>query len=101
MGKVLASQKVEKPRGEVHIFEERCKECEFCIEFCPGDVLERSDKINEKGYHPPKLVEDPPEKVCLACEFCERICPEFAIWVEEKKKKPHKIEKPKQKMKTV
>lgn len=83
-GKVLASQKMDTPSGKVHIIEERCKECGFCIEFCPQEVLKESDKINEKGYHPPELDENPSEKECVACGFCERICPEFAIWVEEK-----------------
>lgn len=39
------------PRGIVHFNEERCKDCSFCIEFCPRDVLEKSDKFNKKGYN--------------------------------------------------
>ena len=70
-------KKIKVPRGEVHIIEERCKGCGFCIEFCPNDVLELSDKFNLKGYHPPVVVN--PEK-CVNCSLCQLICPEFAIW---------------------
>ena len=73
------------PRGEVYIVEERCKGCGLCIAFCPKKVLIESDRINEKGYHPPELVEKPPVDVCINCGFCERICPDFAIFVKEKK----------------
>ena len=68
---------IKVPRGEVHIVEERCKGCGFCIEFCPNDVLEMSDKFNKKGYHPPLVVK--PDR-CVNCGMCQLICPEFAIW---------------------
>jgi 2-oxoglutarate ferredoxin oxidoreductase subunit delta len=83
--KVLPSQKVKVSRGEIHIIKERCKQCGLCIDFCPTQVLQVSDEINEKGYHLPKLVEAPEKgKICLACGFCQVVCPEYAIWVEEK-----------------
>lgn len=76
-------------RGEIHVIKERCKECRLCIDFCPTEVLHESDEINEKGYHPPELVEEPEKgKICVACGFCQVICPEYAIWVEEKKEEP-------------
>ena len=67
-------------RGSVHIQEERCKGCAYCVEFCPCQVLELSDRFNLKGYHPPDVVE--PEN-CLACRLCELLCPEFAIDIRE------------------
>jgi len=81
----LSSQnpKPPKKRGTVIIDENRCKGCWYCIEYCPTKVLEVSEKLNEKGYHPPKLVEEPPNKVCIACHLCEIFCPDFAIVVEE------------------
>lgn len=66
------------PKGEVNIIPNRCKGCNFCIEFCPVNVLESSDSFNEKGYRPPKPAH--PEK-CIGCNMCELICPEFAIYV--------------------
>jgi len=81
----LSSQNPKPPRkrGRVIIDENRCKGCWYCIEYCPTKVLEVSEKLNEKGYHPPKLVEEPPNKVCIACHLCELFCPDFAIIVEE------------------
>jgi len=83
--KLIERESAAIPRGEVYIVEERCKGCGLCIAFCPKKVLVESDRINEKGYHPPELVENPPVDVCINCGFCERICPDFAIFVKEKK----------------
>ena len=66
--------------GTVHIQEERCKGCAYCVEFCPCGVLELSDRFNLKGYHPPDIVDG---EACLACRLCELLCPEFAIAIEE------------------
>lgn len=78
----IDSQKI--PRGKVHIIDVRCKECGFCIEFCPKDVLEKSDKYNRKGYSVVRVVKGR-EDMCVACKHCEDICPEFALWIEEVK----------------
>jgi 2-oxoglutarate ferredoxin oxidoreductase subunit delta len=68
-----------RPRGSVRVREDRCKGCNYCIEFCPCSVLSRSERFNLKGYHPPDI--DRPE-ACVACGLCEILCPEFAIGVE-------------------
>ena len=34
--------------GIVHILEDRCKGCGFCIEFCPQHILVRSPRM--KSY---------------------------------------------------
>lgn len=67
-----------KPQGHVTIIVERCKGCEFCVEFCPCDVLSLSSKFNAKGYHFP-IVEQPEQ--CVNCQLCYYLCPEFAIFV--------------------
>ncbi|MBE9508649.1 MAG: 4Fe-4S binding protein [Chloroflexi bacterium] len=64
----------------MHVLVERCKGCGWCIEFCPRGVLEVSDQINTKGYHPPVAVR---AEDCLSCGLCELLCPEFAIYVVE------------------
>ena len=71
---VLVSQ------GEVHIIEDRCKGCGYCIEFCPRGILGFAARFNTKGYHPPEILR--PEG-CVNCHYCEIICPEFAIFSVE------------------
>ena len=63
---------------EVIIIPERCKECGFCIEFCPPQVLCKSTEINSKGYH---LVYVSDNAKCTKCDICGMICPDFAISV--------------------
>ena len=73
----LDLQEIEISHGVVHILEDRCKGCGYCIEFCPRAVIEFSTHFNEKGYHPP-AVKKPDD--CVNCHYCEIICPEFAIY---------------------
>lgn len=70
------------PRGQVYVLPSRCKECSFCIEFCPEDVLAESDAINAKGYHYP-VVAAGKQDACVNCGFCQLVCPEFAIYTVE------------------
>ena len=55
---------------------DRCKECGYCIKFCPKNVLAKGDKVNKKGYYPPVIGEG-----CIACGTCSRVCPDTAISV--------------------
>ena len=71
-----------KPAGEVHVITERCKECSYCIEYCPAKVLEYSTDINPRGYHYPIVVEGK-EDACVLCKFCDAICPELAIYTTD------------------
>ena len=70
------------PEGRVHVISERCKECNFCINYCPTQVLEYSEEINAKGYHYP-VVAKGKESSCVHCKFCDLICPELAIYTTE------------------
>ena len=80
--KPLDADEFDAPKGKVYVIEERCKGCNFCIEFCPRKVLEESERFNSKGYHPPEVAN--PED-CVDCQLCELICPEFAIYVLDAK----------------
>ena len=70
------------PLGEVHVIPERCKECGFCVGYCPEQVLAFSEEINAKGYHYPVIAADK-EEACVHCGFCNLICPELAIYTVE------------------
>ena len=76
----LDKEEIQVPSGEVHILEDRCKGCGYCIEFCPKGVLEFSNRFNKKGYHPPWVTS---QDDCVNCHYCEIICPEFAIYSVE------------------
>ena len=82
-------EKEKKVHGKVYIIKDRCKQCGFCIEFCPQGVLQQSEEFNAKGYHPPKLVETETKK-CVGCGFCQMICPDFAIFVEREEEEDEK-----------
>lgn len=66
---------------EIVIVEDKCKGCNFCIHYCPREVLEPSERFNEKGFHPP-IVKD--KDKCVGCGLCELICPDFAIYIVKK-----------------
>jgi len=76
----LDANEILRIRGHVDVREERCKGCNYCVDFCPRDVLAVSTRNNTKGYHPPDVVA--PES-CNGCHLCEVLCPEFAIGVRE------------------
>jgi len=75
--KPLDAAKVKLPLGKIHVKEDRCKGCTFCVEYCPRDVLIMADEFNNKGYHYPYAI-NPDE--CVDCKLCQRICPEFSIF---------------------
>jgi len=70
------------PEGRVHVIAERCKECNFCITYCPTDVLVYTEDTNAKGYRYPEVAEGK-ESSCVLCRFCDMICPELAIFTTE------------------
>jgi len=69
------------PQGVVYVVRNRCKGCKICVVFCPQEVLQLSEEINEKGYHYPEISAGK-DDACVHCEFCALICPEFAIYTE-------------------
>ncbi len=75
----LATARV--PRGRVLVIPARCKACNYCIEFCPQEVLVASREGNAKGYHYPEVAEGK-DGECVHCQFCSLVCPEMAIFTE-------------------
>ena len=78
--RAVARQPIIAPPPQVHgrvfVRVERCKGCQFCVEFCPQKVLAMSKEINSKGFHYP-VVSRP--EVCINCGLCASICPDYAI----------------------
>lgn len=62
--------------------EERCKGCGNCITVCPVKIINFSEKLNVKGYHPAEVKEEDMKK-CLGCASCGRMCPDLVITVEK------------------
>ncbi len=86
----LDRNRIKVPYGVIHIIEERCKGCGFCVEFCPQEILIMSDQINAKGYHLPAIKDN---SHCVNCGLCALLCPDFAIFIENKgDRSPEKIE---------
>lgn len=57
----------------ITVDERRCKVCNICVKYCPGNVLklelESVVVVNIAG--------------CNACMRCEFMCPDFAIYIDE------------------
>jgi 2-oxoglutarate ferredoxin oxidoreductase subunit delta len=74
----------------IEVKEDWCKGCNICIDRCPVDALEESDKLNRRGIRPPRLKK---ENDCNYCRLCELLCPDLAVTVipdKEDDKKPMK-----------
>jgi NAD-dependent dihydropyrimidine dehydrogenase PreA subunit len=70
---------------KLKVYNERCKDCGICFEFCPNNNLRPSSDGS------PELID--PEN-CSGCKLCEYMCPDFAIQVEKFEKEKAELEKP-------
>ena len=77
----LDADQIVATKSEVFVVADRCNGCGFCYDFCPKDVLTRSEKMNKNGVYPPKVVD---ENKCISCGYCRSICPTCAIFIKEK-----------------
>lgn len=66
-------------KSTVTVFEELCKGCGLCVQFCPKQIIKLDDKTNRFGYHPAILTD---QDKCNGCGFCYTVCPDIAIQVE-------------------
>ncbi len=73
--------------GHIYVLKDACKgitDCGICRYVCPKNVFDTGETANEKGYYPPKLVD---EETCSGCENCMIFCPDMAIIVDKGQKK--------------
>ncbi len=68
--------------ARVHYREDRCKGCGHCIAACPKKIIEFSENLNSKGYHPAIVTEENMDK-CVACASCGRVCPDYVFTIEK------------------
>jgi len=60
----------DKPYMEVD--PELCKGCQLCIDVCPKECIEISEKLNSSSYHPAQYTGEG----CTGCGLCFYACPE-------------------------
>ncbi len=53
-----------------------CKNCGYCIKFCPRQILEIGNVRNRRGHFYPHLTD---ADKCTSCAICASMCPEGAI----------------------
>ena len=64
----------------IYIDEKICKGCKLCIHFCPNNVFQMRNKVNDKGFVIPEVAN---ESKCTKCKLCELTCPDLAIFIEK------------------
>ena len=55
-----------------------CKDCGYCIQFCPRHILEMRKERSQKGFFYPVNID---ADKCTSCAICALMCPEGAIEV--------------------
>ena len=55
-----------------------CKDCRYCVKFCPKQILVTGSERNARGHFYPVMTD---ESKCISCAFCATMCPEGAIEV--------------------
>lgn len=67
-------------QGTILIDQAHCKSCQYCVLFCPKDVIAIDNaQLNSAGYHPAALVD--PDQQCTGCAICATVCPDACITV--------------------
>ncbi len=72
-GFVPKKKMTDRPRPVVNL--ENCTGCEYCVDYCPENVLEM--RLVE-GHHV-KTSHLVGEKTCIGCALCAEVCPHEAI----------------------
>jgi 2-oxoglutarate ferredoxin oxidoreductase subunit delta len=65
---------------KVNFYEQRCKGCGYCVEFCPRKLILLDDRLNDLGYHFATIKD---EDKCTGCGICSMMCPDVIIEIKE------------------
>ncbi|MEN8098570.1 MAG: 4Fe-4S binding protein [Chloroflexota bacterium] len=65
-------------KGRIVIDEGRCKACRLCTIVCPQEILELSNRLNDRGYTPVEVTD---MERCTGCGLCAVMCPDVCITV--------------------
>ncbi len=57
---------------QLHIKNEWCKACGFCVSVCPKKALQFSGKRNKQSYEYVEV----DESKCIKCGSCYTVCPD-------------------------
>lgn len=69
----MAVAEKEKRTFRIDIYENLCKGCSICVDYCPTNVLAMDGNL--------VMVKD--LEACNGCQLCDNRCPDFAIQVFE------------------
>jgi len=71
----------EKEMAKVTFNEDKCKGCGLCVTACPKKIVQLSNRMNSKGYHPAEISD---QSACIGCASCAIMCPDTVITVQMK-----------------
>ncbi len=77
------SYTIEGEKAYFTLFPSLCKGCGLCVEKCPVQTIEWSDKLGVYGTPAVKVKEEIP---CIGCKMCQQVCPDCAITITKKTK---------------
>ena len=75
-------EQIRKIEGKWYVYsldEIICKGCQLFVHICPKKVFQMKNKVNDKWFVIPEVVN---ENKCTKCKLCELTCLELAICVD-------------------
>lgn len=70
--------------SRIVIEKELCKGCEYCVTYCPKQLIHIGTAFNSMGFK--YAVPEDKEGQCTACRICALMCPDAAIEVYQTEK---------------
>lgn len=61
----------------IEIEKELCKECQYCVFYCPKSLIKIQDNLNSYGFRYAVFSDE--KQQCKGCKICALMCPDAAI----------------------